>query len=107
MTRRALLLLLAVPLFAGWIFFRQARRNTDEYAAAFQDGRSAVTVSFVPAGAVQAADDAEAALRAEGWKPAPVSTPTFRLLVKGQGVAALLAEDLRGQTRVTLLKTRP
>ena len=39
----------------------------------------------------------------EGWTPAPVCTPTFKLLLRGHDLAAILAEDLPGGTTVTEL----
>ena len=107
MTRRiAFMFLSVVPLLAGWMFLRRSATVQDAYVCDTDGGRSRVTVRFTGAAATAAADEAEAALAADGWKRAPVCTPTFRLLMRGEALTALLAEDVGGRTRITTLQTR-
>ncbi len=104
--RRAFIVLALAPLLAGWIFFRRQAAQDGSYVCETNGGRSCVTVRFVSADAAAAADEAENALVAEGWRRAPVCTPTFRLLLRGEAVTALLAEKLDGRTRITTLQSR-
>lgn len=66
-------------------------------------GRTSVSVWQTPGTAASAASAREAAYVAEGWTPAPVCTPTFKLLLRGHDLAAILAEDLPDGTTVTEL----
>lgn len=107
MTRRILFILLPfVPLLAGWIFLRRPAAAPGVYVCETGGGRGLVTVRFTETAAATAADETEADLVAEGWKRTPVCTPTFRLLMRGKAVTALLAENAGGRTRITTLQTR-
>ena len=104
--RIAWLLLPILPLLAGWIFFRKPAAPSGDCICEMDGGRGVVTVRFAGLDAVPAADEAEASLAAEGWQRAPVCTPTFRLMLRGNAVTAFLAEDVGGRTRITMLQTR-
>ena len=106
MTKRTLAVLVLVPLLAGWIFFRRSAPKDGDYTCDTGGGRGTVTVRFVESGSVAAADELEAELAASGWRRAPVCTPTFRMMLRGSAVTALLAEDVGGRTRITMLQTR-
>ena len=106
MSKRALFVLALVPLLAGWIFFRKAAPQSGDYVCETGGGRGTVTVRFVDVAAAAAADDVETALAADGWRRAPVCTPTFRLMLRGDAVTAFLAEETGGRTRITMLQTR-
>ena len=102
----AMLLILALPLLAGWIFFRRPAAPSYDCVCKVDGGRSVVTVRFADVSAVAAADETEADLAADGWTRAPVCTPTFRLMMRGDAVTAFLAEDVGGRVRITMLQTR-
>ena len=106
MKRRLLLLLPLVTLFAGWIFLRRPAAAEGGAECEVGSGRTTVTVRYSAAAAAAAAEEAERAFAAEGWRRAPVSTPTFRLLLRGEAVVALLAEEVNGRTRITTLQSR-
>ena len=102
----AFMLLPLLPLLAGWIFFRRPAAPSGDCICEMDDGRGIVTVRFAEISAVEAADEAEANLAADGWHRAPVCTPTFRLMLRGNAVTAFVAEDTGGRTRITMLQTR-
>ena len=102
----ALMLLPLLPLLAGWIFFRKPAAPSGDCVCEINNGRGIVTVQFAELAAVEAADETEANLAADGWQRAPVCTPTFRLMLRGNAVTAFLAEDTGGRTRITMLQTR-
>ena len=66
-------------------------------------GRTSVRVWQATGTAASAAAAREAEYVSEGWTPAPVCTPTFKLLLRGHDLAAILAEDLPDGTTVTEL----
>lgn len=104
--KRIFVVLALLPLLSGWIFFRRAAGKSGDCVCEADGGRSTLTVRFEAAAAAAAADEVENSLAADGWRRAPVCTPTFRLLLRGSAVAALLAEDVGGRTRITMLQTR-
>ena len=90
---------------AGW-FFRQPGTPSlpsGGWQGELGGGRTSVSVRHAPGTAAAAAAAREAAYVAEGWTPAPVCTPTFKLLLREHDLAAILAEDLPDGTTVTEL----
>lgn len=99
------LLACAVAGSAGWFFMRTGVPSLPPggWQGELGDGRTSVSVWQAPGTAEVAAAAREAAYVSEGWTPAPVCTPTFKLLLRGHDLAAILAEDLPGGTTVTEL----
>ena len=94
---------LAVP--AGW-FFQTSRAPSlppGGWQGELGGGRTSVRVWQATGTAASAAAAREAEYVSEGWTPAPVCTPTFKLLLRGHDLAAILAEDLPDGTTVTEL----
>ncbi|MBR4654523.1 MAG: hypothetical protein IKO72_14280 [Kiritimatiellae bacterium] len=104
--KRLVLVLAMIPVLAGWIFLRRPAGTSAECTCELLGGRCTVSVRFSDLSAVEAADREASSLSADGWQAAPVCTPTFRLMTRGGAVAALLAENAEGRTRVTLLQSR-
>ena len=107
-TRRRLaaaLLACALAVSAGWFFQGSGRPALPPggWQTELAGGRTSVNVWQTSGTAASAAAAREAAYVAEGWTPAPVCTPTFKLLLRGHDLAAILAEDLPGGTTVTEL----
>ena len=95
----------ALAVTAGW-FFQKAGGPTlppGGWQSEIAGGRTSVNVWRASGTAASAAAAREAAYVSEGWTPAPVCTPTFKLLLRGHDLAAILAEDLPGGTTVTEL----
>ena len=101
----ATLLACAVVGSAGWFFMRTRAPSLPPggWKGELGGGRTSVRVWQATGTAASAAAAREAAYVAEGWTPAPVCTPTFKLLLRGHDLAAILAEDLPGGTTVTEL----
>ena len=99
------LLACALAASAGWFFRRAGTPSLPPggWRGEIGDGRTSVNVWRAPGTAAAAAAAREAAYVAEGWTPAPVCTPTFKLLQRGHDLAAILAEDLPGGVTVTEL----
>ena len=106
-TRRlaAALLACALAVSSGWFFQRTGAPALPSGGGRIElaGERTVVNVWQTPGTAASAAAAREAAYVAEGWTPAPVCTPTFKLLLRGHDLAAILAEDLPGGTTVTEL----
>ena len=95
----------ALAVTAGW-FFQKAGRPVlppGGWQSEIAGGRTSVNVWRAPGSAVSAAAAREAAYVSDGWTSLPVSTPTFKLLLRGHDLAAILAEDLPDGTTVTEL----
>ena len=90
---------------AGWFFLRTGAPSLPPggWQAELAGGRTSVNVWRAPGTAASAAAAREAEYVSEGWTPLPVSTPTFKFLLRGHDLAAILAEDLPGGTTVTEL----
>ena len=104
----AALLACAVVGTAGWVFMRTSRQAAPHggWQTELAGGRTSVNVWRAPGTAESAAAAREAEYRAEGWISAPVCTPTFKLMLRGSDLAAILAEDLPGGVSVTELLRR-
>ena len=107
-TRRRLaaaLLACALAVSSGWFFQRTGAPALPSGGGRIElaGERTVVNVWQAPGTAASAAAAREAAYVAEGWTPAPVCTPTFKLLLRGHDLAAILAEDLPDGTTVTEL----
>ena len=91
----AALLACAVAGSAGWFFMRTRAPSLPPggWQGELGGGRTSVRVW-------QATGTAASAAAAT---PAPVCTPTFKLLLRGHDLAAILAEDLPDGTTVTEL----
>ena len=101
----AALLACAVAGSAGW-FFQKAGGPAlppGGWQTELAGGRTSVNVWRAPGTAVSAAAAREAAYVSDGWTSLPVSTPTFKLLLRGHDLAAILAEDLSDGVTVTEL----
>ena len=99
------LLACALAATAGW-FFQKAGGPVlppNGWQAELAGGRTSVNVWRAPGTAASAAAAREAAYVSEGWTPLPVCTPTFKLLLRGHDLAAILAEDLSDGVTVTEL----
>ena len=99
------LLACALACTAGW-FFQKAGRPVlppGGWQSEIAGGRTSVNVWQTSGTAASAAAAREAAYVSEGWTPLPVCTPTFKLLLRGHDLAAILAEDLPDGTTVTEL----
>lgn len=108
MTKRIYMAAAAVAAIAsgGW-FFRRAPAQPLNAICALSRAGADVTVSREPASAEEAAERAAAELRAAGWNETPVSVRSFHLLMCGEDVLALVAEDLpSGGSRLTTLHKR-
>ena len=95
----------AVAGSAGWFFMRTRAPSLPPggWQGELGGGRTSAKVWLAPGTAASAAAAREAEYVAEGWTPAPVCTPTFKLLLRGHDLAAILAEDLPDGTTVTEL----
>ena len=102
------LLACAVAGSAGWFFLRAREPSMPPggWETELADGRTSVKVWQAPGSAASAAAAREAEYVSEGWTPAPVCTPTFKLLLREHDLAAILAEDLPEGTAVTELLRR-
>ena len=105
---RAALLACAVAGTAGWVFMRTSRLTAPSggFQVDISGGNTSVNVWRAPGTAESAAAAREAEYRAEGWISAPVCTPTFKLMLRGSDLAAILAEDLPDGVSVTELLRR-
>ena len=95
----------ALAVTAGW-FFQKAGGSTlppGGWQSEIAGGRTSVNVWRASGTAASAAAAREAAYVSEGWTPLPVCTPTFKLLLRGHDLAAILAEDLSDGVTVTEL----
>ncbi len=94
---------LAVP--AGWFFQTSGTPALPPggWQGELGGGRTSARVWQAPGTAAAAAAAREAEYIADGWTPAPVCTPTFKLMLREHDLAAILAEDLPGGTTVTEL----
>ena len=101
----AALLACAVAGSAGWLFMRTRAPSLPSggWQGELGGGRTSVRVWQATGTAASAAAAREAEYVSEGWTPLPVSTPTFKLLLRGHDLAAILAEDLPDGTTVTEL----
>lgn len=101
----AALLACAVAGSAGWFLLRAGAPSLPPggWETELAGGRTSVKVWQAPGTAASAAAAREAEYVSEGWTPAPVCTPTFKLLLRGHDLAAILAEDLPDGTTVTEL----
>ena len=99
------LLACAVASSAGWFFMRTRAPSLPPggWQGELGGGRTSVKVWQAPGTAASAAAAREAEYVSEGWTPAPVCTPTFKLLLRGHDLAAILAEGLSDGTTVTEL----
>ena len=90
---------------AGWFFLRDGAPSLPPggWQGELGGGRTSVKVWQAPGTAASAAAAREAEYVSEGWTPAPVCTPTFKLLLRGHDLAAILAEELPDGTTVTEL----
>ena len=107
-TRRRLaaaLLACALAVSSGWFLLRTREPPVPPggWQGELDGGRTSVKVWQAPGTAASAAAAREAEYVSEGWTPAPVCTPTFKLLLRGHDLAAILAEDLPDGTTVTEL----
>lgn len=95
----------ALAAAAGWFFQQPGAPSLPSggWQGELGGGKTAVSVWQTPGTAASAAAAREAAYVAEGWTPAPVCTPTFKLLLRGHDLAAILAEELPDGTTVTEL----
>ena len=95
----------ALAVTAGWFFQESGRPALPPggWQTELAGGRTSVNVWRAPGTAVSAAAAREAAYVSDGWTSLPVSTPTFKLLLRGHALAAILAEDLPDGTTVTEL----
>ena len=95
----------ALAVTAGW-FFQKAGGPAlppGGWQTELAGGRTSVNVWRASGTAASAAAAREAAYVSEGWTPLPVCTPTFKLLLRGHDLAAILAEDLSDGATVTEL----
>ena len=95
----------ALAVTAGW-FFQKAGRPVlppGGWQSEIAGGRTSVNVWQTSGTAASAAAAREADYVSEGWTPLPVCTPTFKLLLRGHDLAAILAEDLSDGVTVTEL----
>ena len=99
------LLACAVASSAGWFFMRTRAPSLPPggWQGELGGGRTSVRVWRASGTAASAAAAREAAYVSEGWTPLPVCTPTFKLLLRGHDLAAILAEDLSDGVTVTEL----
>ena len=95
----------ALAVTAGWFFQGGGGPSLPPggWQTELAGGRTSVNVWRAPGAAASAAAAREAAYVSEGWTPLPVCTPTFKLLLRGHDLAAILAEDLSDGVTVTEL----
>ena len=105
MKKRRVIIVLAIlacalAAAAGWFYQQPGVPSLPSggWQGELYGGRTSVSVWQTPGTAAS-----EAAYVAEGWTPAPVCTPTFKLLLREHDLVAILAEDLSDGTTVTEL----
>lgn len=97
----------SLAVYAAWFFQGPAVPiPPGGWTTELRGGRTSVNVWQAVGTAEAAAAEREAAYVSDGWTPAPVCTPTFKLLLRGHDMAAILAEELPGGTTVTELLRR-
>ena len=95
----------ALAVTAGWFFQGGGGPSLPPggWQTELAGGRTSVNVWQTSGTAASAAAAREAVYVSEGWTPLPVCTPTFKLLLRGHDLAAILAEDLSDGVTVTEL----